>query len=315
MEPKTYGLETLALICAGRTGATDAGGWIANIERAIRPPYDKAEPRYKVRDGGLWRNTSPAFGAATAELDVLEWQPFAGDTKPALPIPFTAGEFAAFTMAGFGVMVIERFEGIDDEDELNEDELGKLGRNGADAKEVLREAHRLRLVAVQRFGINIAKVGEPPTLQLDDASTDEAAAWLLNDAHQETVAAAAVVHMPAGVDADSVAGTSPQPHEGPPALKTPEIADAFDGISGHSAQQWRDMLGDMNNHQWLKAALATQGKAPRPSTWWPLKFADLLLERGATRESLNRAFVNAPKLKQWLPNWQQAKRERDAFGL
>lgn len=199
MESKTYGLETLARIVAGRTGATDEHGWSDAIHKAMLPSYeiDPDKSRYEVRGGGLWRNSkaSPAaVGTPMAEHDVLEWQPIASDKKPALPIPFTAGEFAAFTLAGFGVMVIERFEGIDDEDELNDVELGKLGRNGADAKELLREAHRLRLAAVQRFGINVAKEGEPPTFQLDDASTDEAAAWLLNDAHREKVAPTSKVH-------------------------------------------------------------------------------------------------------------------------
>lgn len=191
MEPKTYGLETLALIVAGRTGATDKHGWSDALHKATLPrsETDVKKSRYEVRDGGLWRNSKAgaAVGTPMAERDVLEWQPVASEAKPALPIPFTACEFAAFTLAGLGAMVIERFEDDEDEDEdaLSDAAIGALGRNGADAKEVLREAHRLRLEAIQRFGHNIAKEAEPLCNVLDDAETDKAAAWLLNDAHRE----------------------------------------------------------------------------------------------------------------------------------
>jgi len=97
-------------------------------------------------------------------------------------------------------------------------------------------------------------------------------------------------------------------------LVTPAIADAFDGIDGLSAMQWRGKLGDLNNHQWLLPALAARGKAPSPSTWWPLKLADLLQGRGVTLDSLNRLFLKAPALRPWLPEWQESKHERNAFG-
>ena len=101
---------------------------------------------------------------------------------------------------------------------------------------------------------------------------------------------------------------------GPSSLTTPQIADAFDGIGGLSAKEWSDKLGDVNNHQWLLPARAARGSAPRPSTWWPLRFADLLEKRGTTHDSLNRAFLGQPALKPWLAEWQEAKRERNAFG-
>jgi len=100
----------------------------------------------------------------------------------------------------------------------------------------------------------------------------------------------------------------------PPPLTTPDIADAFDGIDGQTAKQWRDKLGDVNNHQWLIDAQAQKATAPKPATWWPIKFAELLRTRDATDESLNRAFLTAPKLKPWLPLWQEKRRERNAFG-
>lgn len=97
-------------------------------------------------------------------------------------------------------------------------------------------------------------------------------------------------------------------------LPTGEVADAFDGIAGKTSTQWRNTLGDAQNHQWVLPARAVQGTAPTASTWWPLKFARLLQDRGATVESLNRVFLAAPKLKPWLHHWQEATRERNAFG-
>jgi hypothetical protein len=97
-------------------------------------------------------------------------------------------------------------------------------------------------------------------------------------------------------------------------LTTPDIAEAFDGIDGKAADQWRSKLGDVNNHKWLLPARAAKARAPKPSTWWPLKFADLLLKRGESCDSLTRAFLSAPKLKPWLHLWQEKKRTRNAFG-
>jgi len=95
-------------------------------------------------------------------------------------------------------------------------------------------------------------------------------------------------------------------------LTTPKIAEAFDGELGLSAGQWRERLGDMP--EWLRPARAANGTAPNPSTWWPLEFARILLNRGAILESLNRKFLNAPTLKPWLQQWQEQRRERNSFG-
>ena len=102
--------------------------------------------------------------------------------------------------------------------------------------------------------------------------------------------------------------------DSPQALTTPQMADAFEGIDGQTAKQWREKLGDTKNHQWLLPALHARGSAPTPSTWWPLEFARVLQGRGATFENLNGAFLTVPVLKRWLPEWQEAHRERNAFG-
>lgn len=99
-----------------------------------------------------------------------------------------------------------------------------------------------------------------------------------------------------------------------PPLSTPDIALAFDGVGEQTESQWRRKLGDVNNHQWVLPARAHQATAPNPATWWPIAFAELLIQRGASEGSLNVAFMNAPKLRPWLPLWQEKRRERNAFG-
>ena len=208
MEQKTYGLDTLAFICAGSTSATDADAWVKAIHKALLPRHEDRRKRatYRVRDDGLYRNSKMrvAVGLSSCDSEVLHWQPVRGAKKPALPIPFTAGEFAAFTLAGLGTMVIERFEDDDDDEALNERALAELGRNGAEAREVLREAHNLRLEAKRLFGRNVAEPDEPPVMQLGDKTeTDNAVAWLLNEAQREGLAIV-------GVGPED-AGPTPQP--------------------------------------------------------------------------------------------------------
>lgn len=110
----------------------------------------------------------------------------------------------------------------------------------------------------------------------------------------------------AGEPAQRSAANSP-PDRG---LDTSAIAEAFSCIDG-----LRRKLSDANNHKWLIPARITQGVPPKPSTWCPLKLAKILLDRGASAEGLSRAFLKEVALKPWLTEWQEAKRERNAFGL
>ena len=145
------------------------------------------------------------------------------------------------------------------------------------------------LLASRGIGLRFTGAAAEPVLELDDSA--------------------------AQVAADEAPPTAPASNATtPPPLTTPDIADAFDGINGQTAQQWRDKLGDVNNHQWLVEARAARASAPRPATWWPIKFAELLRARKATDESLDHAFLTVPKLKPWLPLWQEKRRERNAFG-
>ena len=129
---------------------------------------------------------------------------------------------------------------------------------------------------------------------------------------------------PQGVKALAIAPDEPAPTLGtlsepvkkqePPPLTTPEIAEAFDGLGGYTTTQWRNFLGNVKNHKWLLPVRAARAKAPNPAAWWPLDLANLLLKRGESGDCLNRAFLNAPKLKPWQHLWQEQRRERNAFG-
>ena len=156
----------------------------------------------------------------------------------------------------------------------------------------------------------LAQLAKLHGLTLDCASAEPAPLLALVAADAGTPAENADAPVAAAVPSVAPLGKATTP----PPLTTPDIADAFDGIDGQTAQQWRDKLGDVNNHQWLIEARAQKAPAPRPATWWPIKLAELLRTRDATDESLNRAFATAPKLKPWLPLWQEKRRERNAFG-
>ena len=97
------------------------------------------------------------------------------------------------------------------------------------------------------------RTGTPPAFEHEPATAEAAPAGLVLVASQ-------------------LGAHTPRP------LTTPEVAEAFDGIDGQTAKQWRSKLGDVNNHQWLLPARAAR-VSPKPATWWPLKFADLLLKR------------------------------------
>lgn len=169
MEPKTYGLKTLARICTAKTGPLDDA-------KALEAIQDELRGRYIVKADGLWLAPSDkAIGTAPADEAVLHWAPIQCDEPPlpALPIPFTVTEFSAFTLAGCGSLVGERFDG--DDGTLDEEALTGLGGWGNEAREVLREAERLKLEAYRQQRI---EDGRGEHKQPRDASA--AADWLLN---------------------------------------------------------------------------------------------------------------------------------------
>ena len=97
-------------------------------------------------------------------------------------------------------------------------------------------------------------------------------------------------------------------------LTSPQLAEAFGGVK-MTVKKWKTKLGDTENHRWLLPARRSKGTAPKPSTWCPVAFAHLLRERGpeVIDQQLSRAFLS-PALKPWMSEWQEATRERNAFG-
>ena len=146
MEPKKYSCASLRAMC-GRQSVKEVLPW------------------HDLKDDGLWLAERERF-IAFNEREVMEWHPRRNSKVPALPVPFSAYELAAFFLAGGGTFLHDVF---DDGDSLDEAALAALGSNADDEREVLREAHRLYLEANSRFG-------------RDDEGVRKAAEWLLNDA-------------------------------------------------------------------------------------------------------------------------------------
>lgn len=146
MEPKKYSCASLRAMC-GRQSVKEVLPW------------------HDLKDDGLWLAERERF-IAFNEREVMEWHPRRNSKVPALPVPFSANELAAFFLAGGGTLLHDVF---DDGDSLDEAALAALGSNADDEREVLREAHRLYLEANSRFG-------------RDDEGVRKAAEWLLHDA-------------------------------------------------------------------------------------------------------------------------------------
>ena len=146
MEPKKYSCASLRAMC-GRQSVKEVLPW------------------HDLKDDGLWLAERERF-IAFNEREVMEWHPRRNSQVPALPVPFSAYELAAFFLAGGGTLLHDVF---DDGDLLDEAALAALGSNADDEREALREAHRLYLEANSRFG-------------RDDEGVREAAEWLLNAA-------------------------------------------------------------------------------------------------------------------------------------
>ena len=174
--------------------------------------------------------------------------------------------------------------------------VGYRGRRdmAANAWEEAAEAEAAwRKKLVQQL-INSQQVPLPLSGSADDALPDVARAQPEAQAELQTTES--------GNQSPPVASTA--------GLPTTEIADAFSFVD-----RLKKKLGDVNNHQWLLPAQLTKGQRPTPATWCPLKLADILLSRGkASEEDLRRAFATRPTLHPWREAWQEARRERNAFG-
>lgn len=155
MEPKKYPLSVLERLCD-----SDIGGRL---------------PWHVLEDDGLWLKPRMCV-SPSVERDVMEWHPHEDEELAALPVPFTAAELAAFMLAGGGLFLLESFEDQFADvpegsfpDPLDEDALDRLGPNSGQAREAIREAHRLLRLSTERFGRG-------------DGGARSAAEWLLSRA-------------------------------------------------------------------------------------------------------------------------------------
>jgi hypothetical protein len=77
----------------------------------------------------------------------------------------------------------------------------------------------------------------------------------------------------------------------------------------------KDALSEADgHHRWLLPARVHKAPRPKPQLWCPLKLAEVLMSRGASEHELHRAFMTEDALKIWRHEWQESRRERNAFG-
>lgn len=95
-----------------------------------------------------------------------------------------------------------------------------------------------------------------------------------------------------------------------PTLTTREIAEAFNFLP-----MLKNALANVRKHSWLESARVTRGHPPVPATWCPLLVAEAIRHKKGHETALRHAFANSPLLLPWRDAWQEAIRERNAFGL
>jgi hypothetical protein len=141
--------------------------------------FDQTTPRvlrtlstHKLLENGLWLvgyDPSISAGETPAERTLFEWHPRQNIDLPALPIPFTENELAAFFLDGGGWFLHQHFRDSS-ANGLSDEALEGLRENSANARDALQQAHALYLLAASRFDLN------------DDAGIRGAAEWLLQPA-------------------------------------------------------------------------------------------------------------------------------------
>lgn len=141
--------------------------------------FDQTTPRvlrtlstHKLLENGLWLvgyDPSISAGETPAERTLFEWHPRQNIDLPALPIPFTENELAAFFLDGGGWFLHQHFRDSS-ANGLSDDALEGLRENSANARDALQQAHAQYLLAASRFDLN------------DDAGIRGAAEWLLQPA-------------------------------------------------------------------------------------------------------------------------------------
>lgn len=145
VEAKRYTLNTLKELCRPWVHRTSG-----DLAHTARDAVTRFFEHYELRDDGLWVVDADVL-CNEAERDVLEWHPAADSEQPALPLPFSAADLAAFMLAGRGSDLHEAF--VDDETgEAAQEALDALGPNAGKAHEAITTAFALWNDACRRFG-------------------------------------------------------------------------------------------------------------------------------------------------------------------
>lgn len=272
------------------------------VEPAVEPFTESDH----VKLAAIW-SALPPFKLG---LDEAGWSPYSDACAAAEPFPgWTI--YPVWKDAGHVVAIVRRMAAEQYEAALPKDiEDGKLvavdgltGRSTTDLRGAIVMLPSLKTYA-EKFGVTVRIDADPASEGVDQG--EQARSMITGASHNL---------LDAGIDPPERVDTC---HnllvERAPPLTSTEIAFAFDDIHHLSEAQWKKKLSDLNNCAWLLPAIVVRGKAPKSSTWNPVRFAELLQEKGVTAETLNRRFFSAPTLKPWLASWQESTRALNDFG-
>jgi hypothetical protein len=156
---EAYGLQVLEHLCANLDRDDNGQAGIAEVLEY-----------HEVREGGLWLRDAPELLAGT-ERDWWEWTPAGHRDLPALPLPFTAAELAAFMLYGRGLDLYDRF--ADDDTRME-----ALAKRSPKAHKAMTQALALRHEA---DSLHVSAPMRPRR----DADLRASATWLLQQARQE----------------------------------------------------------------------------------------------------------------------------------
>ncbi len=279
MTTKTYGLHALMDMCGGDENS------VREMFPRLDLEHDELWLCRSAKDAlmhGQFDEAAPSNARLEAERLGWTWHPARDSGKPVLPVPFTACQLAAFMLAGEGMNLYEKFDfgavvdwrtipelpdgTADDEKQSRaqriaylqqverdasaefETALRSLGDNADEAREVLRDAIRLRRKADAENGRS-------------DEGVRLSAKWLL-DGGQGTCNADA--DTPATLDHSLLAS----PHE---------LIAAFGVFTGMNPQ-WFKSLGDSPALKAARKRPGVSGRKGSPPLFCPMEVTRWLLD-------------------------------------
>ena len=259
-------------------------------DNGIRLPVENL-PWYVRTESGLYERIPDVF-LTDEETEDLEWRPTGNPDDPVLPFPFSARQLAAFFLAGVGAEFRERFV-RDNPSTLDEAALARLGPDADSAREALREANRLYLQA----------------LQTNEGRRD-AADWLLLGAAETSTSETPPDDPPKAVAIGAQVKAVEAEREDRPPMESTPLAAAFWFVPNLDKK-----LANTAKHRWVLPARVRPGNQPIPATWDPVTLAEILVDkRKVSEDVLHRAFMTEETLKPWRHLWQEARKDRNAYG-